>query len=195
MCRVFSSSPHWPKPSEPRKLHQRQPAASPSEVRSPADYDRASVQKAHAALLRCRRSRCLTLLHLQVGGSGLILSASRHSLPAKWSTHLDAVHKGDALHVRVEAADVIGVEKSNYLGGRVYPTADADDTDSSDTFVVTWSDMWYSLPVVRAPSLANLRRIWNFPLLCWFRRAAQGARRSGREPLWPVRRASPPSTG
>jgi hypothetical protein len=44
------------------------------------------------------------------------------TVPEKPVSHAPS---SDALHVRVEAADVIGVEKSNYLGGRVYPTADA----------------------------------------------------------------------
>jgi len=28
LCRVFNGSPHWRKPSKPRKQHQRQPRAS-----------------------------------------------------------------------------------------------------------------------------------------------------------------------
>ena len=38
LCRVFNGSPHWRKPSKPRKQHQRQPHRRSNDAIAEADY-------------------------------------------------------------------------------------------------------------------------------------------------------------
>ena len=74
LCRVFNGSPHWRKPSKPRKQHQRQPHRRSNDAIAEADY-RPLVKIQRQLTLRrgARRARVSRITHRSVVSGAAIL--------------------------------------------------------------------------------------------------------------------------
>ena len=75
LCRVFNGSPHWRKPSKPRKQHQRQPHRRSNDAIAEADY-RPLVKIQRQLTLRrgARRARVSRITHRSLVSGAAILS-------------------------------------------------------------------------------------------------------------------------
>ena len=67
LCRVFNGSPHWRKPSKPRKQHQRQPHRRSNDAIAEADYrPLVKIQRQLTSRRGARRARVSRITHRSV---------------------------------------------------------------------------------------------------------------------------------